>query len=150
MALLLPFLLSRKPMDGLGPWSFLPFLVLGLAIAVVALVKGSLEGAAAALVVACLNLARYQAIAAWAEALLHKSRGIIPIFIWLALFGVLAALLYGAGLGGFIVWPAAVALSGPLVVVAMSLVKGFSQLSTTLSTAQIAGESRAEGPGGMR
>ncbi len=147
---LLPFILSQKPVDGLRPLNFLPFLVLGIGIAVLALAKGSPAGAAAALVAACLNLARYQAIAAWTRALSHKSRGLFPFLIWIALFGVLAALLYGAGLGGFIVWPAAVALSGPLVVVAMSLAKGISQLGTTLSTAPLAGESGVEGLGGMR
>jgi hypothetical protein len=62
----------------------------------------------------------------------------LPLNAWLVLLGLLAFLLYLAGRKGVILWPALVALSGPIVFLAASFVRGIVGVASARRSGPVA------------
>ena len=104
---------------------------------ILALVAAPLLGFAAALIATLLCLGRYLAISAFARGI-DRGRWMLPLNAWLVLLGLLAFLLYLSGRKGVILWPALVALSGPIVFLVASFVRGILGVIAARKTGPVA------------
>jgi hypothetical protein len=95
---------------------------LDLGIAVAALVFAPALGFVAALLATALCLGRYLAIGAYSRGI-DRRRWFFPLTVWIAFYGLLALLLYLSGRKGVILWPALVALSGPAVLLVVTIAR---------------------------
>jgi len=100
---------------GLGILALVDALLLSLA-----LLSSSPLSALATFLASALTLGRYGAMAGFSRGLVRRG-WLLPLSLWLAFFGLLGLLLFLSGRKGLLLWPALVALSGPLVFLALSL-----------------------------
>ena len=99
---------------------------------ILALLSAPVLGFAATLIATLLCLGRYLAISAFARGI-DRGRWMLPLNAWIILLGLLAFLLFLAGRKGVILWPALVALSGPIVFLVASFVRGILGLGAALA-----------------